>query len=946
MKLISLKLENIKSYKSEVIDFSEGINCILGLNGSGKSTIIESIGFGLFNYTSKTATELLRYNENKGVISLTFEAADEKVYTIIRTIRSKSNTVKLIDEETNNILLENVSDVYGFVKKCLNIPKDKSMAKLFEEIIAVPQGMFVNAFLETSKIRKDSFDKLFDLDIYKKLADDTKKITDTIEKQYIFNLEKEKEHLRGLLNEYDTKCNEYTDISKKLEDNNIKEKALQEIKERKEQQFINLCSLKTKKEDLEKDIISLNEQINIIKTNINNNDEQINIVNNAEKKAKDNEYAYHMYVNANENYIDLQSKKQHLIELNNKYNANYNTIQLNNNKIEHLNELILNDKIKLGTNKDSIIKLTKMISSNREQIIILEEQIKVLTSKIIDETKKNEEIVYKNKSNVEYLEGIEKTLIGIEKYDIVAIQNQLTEIKNKLEEIKKLELQVRDTEKRIIKLQNEKEDLNNNLKYMTDGLCPILKQKCLNINQTSLNEELLKRIEICDIEIKSLSLIITEAMPLINQEEKLNEDKTTCELNLLTAQNVNNTLSNMIKELNLRFLVDINEENYIHVISDLTRRYQRISDEYQNPQLEQMKNNLQYLKNQKITNEAQINISVEQNAHMMKENETLEKNILQRSYEMNKFTENNDSLIAENNQLDNERSQYSTIDSKIIECKEVMNKFHDKYEDYIKNKEICNMYVDIYIKQEQLENELKNKNNELDSLIQESNQLNNVYSIEEYTNVSNDLQEININLSAITTTIALQQETKSKLNKELEHLNTKKQELLEVENKILMYDSLCDKYKMMRSVFNNIPKELSEQFRKYISMYASSIYYLISNESIRIEMLDDYEVVLVDLNDETKVKSMKQLSGGEQMSVAIAIRLAMLKQITKVDFYFMDEPTINLDYERRVKLGDVVKDMSQELKQLFVISHDDTFDNITNNTIKVVKEQNSSKVEN
>ena len=104
--------------------------------------------------------------------------------------------------------------------------------------------------------------------------------------------------------------------------------------------------------------------------------------------------------------------------------------------------------------------------------------------------------------------------------------------------------------------------------------------------------------------------------------------------------------------------------------------------------------------------------------------------------------------------------------------------------------------------------------------------------------------------------------------------------------------------------------------------------------------------MLIDCIDESKQKALSQLSGGEQMSVAIAIRLAMLKQITNIEFYFMDEPTINLDYERRMMVGEVVKDISNELKQLFVISHDDTFESITDNSIKISKNNNISILEN
>ena len=217
MKIIQLELSNIKSYQSEAINFNNGINCILGLNGSGKSTIIESIGYVLFNYNQGTSNNLLRYNESKGSISITFEGKDENVYKIIRNIKPKNSTVKIIDNTNNQVLFENVSDVYTFVKKVLGIPKEKSLSKLFEEIIAVPQGSFVNAFLETPKYRKENFDKLFDLDIYKDISDNVKKIYDQVEKECIFNIEKEQSKYEGLLSNKEETKKEFETVVAKVE---------------------------------------------------------------------------------------------------------------------------------------------------------------------------------------------------------------------------------------------------------------------------------------------------------------------------------------------------------------------------------------------------------------------------------------------------------------------------------------------------------------------------------------------------------------------------------------------------------------------------------------------------------------------------------------------------------------------------------------------------------
>ena len=49
MKLIELKLKNIKTYVDEKIKFSDVINCSLGLNGAGKSSKIDTFTLCFFS---------------------------------------------------------------------------------------------------------------------------------------------------------------------------------------------------------------------------------------------------------------------------------------------------------------------------------------------------------------------------------------------------------------------------------------------------------------------------------------------------------------------------------------------------------------------------------------------------------------------------------------------------------------------------------------------------------------------------------------------------------------------------------------------------------------------------------------------------------------------------------------------------------------------------------
>ena len=79
------------------------------------------------------------------------------------------------------------------------------------------------------------------------------------------------------------------------------------------------------------------------------------------------------------------------------------------------------------------------------------------------------------------------------------------------------------------------------------------------------------------------------------------------------------------------------------------------------------------------------------------------------------------------------------------------------------------------------------------------------------------------------------------------------------------------------------------------------------------------------------------------MSAALAIRLALLREMSNIDIAFFDEPTTNLDEPRRDALVRQILDV-KGFRQLFVISHDDTFEQATQNLIRVERVNGASKI--
>jgi exonuclease SbcC len=91
--LRSLKLENVRSYKTATIAFPEGISLFEGDIGSGKSTILMAIEFALFGLGSQKGDSLLKTNESKGSVSLEF-AVDGDDYIVRRTLVRKGGNVQ------------------------------------------------------------------------------------------------------------------------------------------------------------------------------------------------------------------------------------------------------------------------------------------------------------------------------------------------------------------------------------------------------------------------------------------------------------------------------------------------------------------------------------------------------------------------------------------------------------------------------------------------------------------------------------------------------------------------------------------------------------------------------------------------------------------------------------------------------------------------------------
>jgi len=146
--------------------------------------------------------------------------------------------------------------------------------------------------------------------------------------------------------------------------------------------------------------------------------------------------------------------------------------------------------------------------------------------------------------------------------------------------------------------------------------------------------------------------------------------------------------------------------------------------------------------------------------------------------------------------------------------------------------------------------------------------------------------------------------------------------------------------KFIRDTLKEAAPRVARNYVYHVSIEANQMFREISGNAERtLKWTEDYGISLEEYGHD---RPFINLSGGEQMAAALSVRLALLKQLSDVRLAFFDEPTTNMDAARRERLaeqiGHITKkqiDGKQIFDQLFIISHDDTFEGYVDHVISI-----------
>lgn len=120
MILKSLKLTHFKNHEDATFSFNEGINCIVGKNGVGKTNLLDAIYY--LSFTKSAVGSSDRYAISHGQKSFTIHGTYDEITVALQLETGKTKTIKIDGQEP-----EKLRDVIGKIPIVIVLPNDTSM---------------------------------------------------------------------------------------------------------------------------------------------------------------------------------------------------------------------------------------------------------------------------------------------------------------------------------------------------------------------------------------------------------------------------------------------------------------------------------------------------------------------------------------------------------------------------------------------------------------------------------------------------------------------------------------------------------------------------------------------------------------------------------------------------------------------------------------------------
>lgn len=276
--------------------------------------------------------------------------------------------------------------------------------------------------------------------------------------------------------------------------------------------------------------------------------------------------------------------------------------------------------------------------------------------------------------------------------------------------------------------------------------------------------------------------------------------------------------------------------------------------------------------------------------------------------------------------------QYSSLDARWDEARRERDRTTEAHREYLESHALAATLPTRQAELTKAEEATERAAREVETARESYEVASRAYSREQHDTERAALVEASKLEAATRAKLEEMQKSEANLGAEIARLVEVREQMCEQFRDKERLEELDETTEFIRDTLKAAGPLVTESYLYNISLEANQLFREITGEAGRaLRWSRDYEILL---EEEGHERSFPNLSGGEQMAAALSIRLALLTQLSDIRLAFFDEPTTNMDAERRERLAQQIGQV-KHFDQLFVISHDDTFEENVDHIIHV-----------
>ncbi|MBD2259199.1 SMC family ATPase [Pseudanabaena sp. FACHB-2040] len=919
MQILSVTLKNFKTHRDRYFEFQPGTNAICGENGAGKTSLLEAIAWALFNHQGDYAKEdLIRNGSSSAQVTVAFiSSRDQRTYEVQRCTQ---RGYTLYDPQLNERLpYTRIKDeVLPWLRQHLGVGPGTDLAQLFARTIGVPQGTFTADFLQTAENRKTVFDAILKVEEYKAAYKQMNSLRRYAENQVESVKQEIAQYEEALQALPDLQARQQA-VAQEIQANQAQLQALELALADLQEQRGRLQAEAQKLQALSSQLQTLGSQIEG-KTQVSARLRQsLEQAKQATAICEANQAAYEQY-QAAEAQLQALSKQQQARQT-------------------------------LQTQLRAVQK-----QAEKKQAVLTRLQVQ--------------------------LESLDSTAQELTRLQPLAqeqsqLEQQLSEVQQQLQALHPISLQLQHLQQQSQQSQQQAATLETalgrlqRLKPLVEEIAE-LEQQCDRIQQQLSRLEAARQFE------QELQTLVTNSQTDIGQY-KTQADEALQTLASLQATTpvlsatavtalksaiesgvaLNHTLVSQVEEILQDLASQTDASTLRQRLQDsrkaVEQRYQYRGELAQLPVQQQQLVVLKTQQQQWQTEQQTLQTRLQAGAPLQEEQRTLnqtlaalgnpkgqchllEKSLQDRSQLQTTYNQQSADQQAWHQQiadLETQLEAFADLDLQVAQQQTIKQTHWTGHSLYLQNQQAAEQ-------QPQLLAELTATEQTIESLEQQRSHLQQDYTAQQalfdpaaLAAIEGQYGEMRSQADRLSGSLPQQQKLLAELEQQLAALQETTQKRNRAEQERLRRDRIKRFVNFARNAYKEAGPRISECYVQSISREADRLFReLLNRPNVALEWTRDYEILVQEGPDRRRFIN---LSGGEQMCAALAVRLALLKVLADIDIAFFDEPTTNMDRPRRESLAEAISRI-KSFRQLFVISHDDTFEKVTENVILIERE--------